>query len=126
MSDEMTDETPKSFALETVQSNDDHKYTIEDLIREVMNLRMALKEMKDEIIEDMNEVTGLLIEHCQQVIAKHLNGSNILKTDFDIQSSTESGTESGSEPEELASNQTEKSGQNREDSNDLMIEKEIE
>jgi hypothetical protein len=99
----------KSYALES----NDCKNLINHLIQEVIDLRNSLKEMKEEIIEDMNEVTGLLIDHFKQVIAKQLEGDQTI--DFDHQlipspTSSESGVESENDSQESNTNQSEKSG----------------
>jgi hypothetical protein len=112
----------KSYASES----NDCKNLINDLIQEVIDLRNSLKEMKEEIIEDMNEVTGLLIDHFKQVIAKQLEGDQTI--DFDLQlipspTSSESGIESEDNSQELNTNQSEKSGRNREEFDDQIIEK---
>ena len=45
---------------------------IDELVGEVATLRRELKEWKQELIEEFSELTGLLVEHFQQVIDRHL------------------------------------------------------
>ena len=71
---------------------------VDKLVEGVNSLQRDLKDWKDELIEEFSELTGLLVEHYQQVIDKHLLNKEVVDY-YDGQTidSPESGEDSDSD-----------------------------